>query len=108
MRQVKKTRKCTICYSAYLRLSSQDKILSYWSMPRTELKEIAFFVRETRQRLGLTQEQFALKLGVSYQSVNRWENGRTKPQPLAMQQIKQQLRLMGVGGQDLVSRYLAD
>ncbi len=56
MRQVKKTRKCTRCYSAYLRLSSQDKILSYWSMSRTELKEIAFFVRETRQRLGLTQE----------------------------------------------------
>lgn len=40
-------------------------------MSVTEAVEIAGLVRETRQHLGLTQEEFALKLGVSYQSVNR-------------------------------------
>lgn len=67
-----------------------------------EQLEIATLIRETRQRLGLTQEQFALKLGVSYQSVNRWENGRTKPLPLAMKQIKQMVKRMGDRGKDLL------
>lgn len=56
----------------------------------------ADLVREARQRLGLTQEQFALQLvEVFYQSVNRWENGCTQPLPLALKQIKQMLRRMG-------------
>lgn len=71
----------------------------------TEQLEITKLIRETRQRLGLTQEQFALKLGVSYQSVNRWENGRTKPLPLAMKQIKQMLKRMGDRGKDLLDKY---
>ena len=57
-------------------------------MPETQPREIAKLIRETRQRLGLSQEKFASKLGVSFQSVNRWENGRTKPLPLALRQIK--------------------
>ena len=57
-------------------------------MPETRPREIAKLIRETRQRLGLSQEKFASKLGVSFQSVNRWENGRTKPLPLALRQIK--------------------
>lgn len=57
-------------------------------MPETRPREIAKLIRETRQRLGLSQEKFARKLGVSFQSVNRWENGRTKPLPLALRQIK--------------------
>ncbi|MBW4639343.1 MAG: helix-turn-helix transcriptional regulator [Gloeocapsa sp. UFS-A4-WI-NPMV-4B04] len=71
----------------------------------TEQLEITKLIRETRQRLGLTQEQFALKLGVSYQSVNRWENGRTKPLPLAMKQIKQIVKRMGDRGKDLLDKY---
>lgn len=43
----------------------------------------AALIREMRQILQLSQTEFALKLGVSFQSVNRWENGRTQPQPLA-------------------------
>lgn len=69
---------------------------------------IAELVRETRQRLGLTQEQFALKLGVSYQSVNRWENGRTKPLPIALKLIEGMLRSMGAHGQDLLVKHFSD
>lgn len=28
-----------------------------------------------RRRAGLTQEQFAEKLGLSFQAVSKWENG---------------------------------
>lgn len=36
-------------------------------------------IRENRRRLGLTQEQLADRLGVSFQSVSRWETGTTYP-----------------------------
>jgi putative transcriptional regulator len=35
-------------------------------------------VRELRERAGLTQEQFAARLGVTFPTINRWENGRAK------------------------------
>ena len=73
-------------------------------MPETRPREIAKLIRETRQRLGLSQEKFASKLGVSFQSVNRWENGRTKPIPLALRQIKTLLDEME-DSRDLLERY---
>ena len=36
-------------------------------------------IKELRERLELTQEIFARILGVSFATVNRWENGRTVP-----------------------------
>ena len=43
--------------------------------------------------MGLTQEKFAAKLGVTYPTINRWENGRAKPSPLAMKQIEELSKL---------------
>ena len=59
-------------------------------------------VRELRERTGLTQEKFAAKLGVTFTTINRWENGRAKPSPLAMQKIEELLRSMGERGNDLL------
>jgi putative transcriptional regulator len=36
-------------------------------------------IRRLRKKLGLTQEKFARKLGVSFPTVNRWENGHNVP-----------------------------
>jgi len=36
-------------------------------------------IRELREYLHLTQEAFASVLGVSFATVNRWENGKTGP-----------------------------
>lgn len=36
-------------------------------------------IRNYRKKNDLTQEEFADKLGVSYQSVSRWENGSFYP-----------------------------
>jgi DNA-binding XRE family transcriptional regulator len=47
-------------------------------------KEIPEMVRELRGALGLTQEQFAAKLGVTFTTVNRWENSKGKLSLLAM------------------------
>lgn len=44
-------------------------------------------IKAIRQKLGLSQEELAQKLGVSFTSVNRWENGQTKPSKLARRQI---------------------
>ena len=44
-------------------------------------------IRQFRDRLGLTQAELATRLGVSFATVNRWENGQTKPSPLAWSQI---------------------
>ncbi|WP_245602672.1 helix-turn-helix domain-containing protein [Gloeothece verrucosa] len=49
----------------------------------TQSPNLAVLVRETCARLGLTQTQFAHLLGVSFQTVNRWENGKTQPLPIA-------------------------
>jgi HSP20 family protein len=39
-------------------------------------------IREVRGHLGLSQERFAQLLGVSLQTVWRWENGLTRPLPI--------------------------
>ena len=51
--------------------------------------DIIFKLKEVRRNLGLTQEALAHRLGVSFTSVNRWENGQTKPSPLAQRQINE-------------------
>lgn len=48
---------------------------------------IGQLVRELRQTLKLTQEKFAAQLGVTFPTINRWENGRSLPFPLALRQI---------------------
>ncbi len=66
--------------------------------------DIPRLIRELRERTGLTQEKFAAKLGVTFPTINRWENGRAKPSPLAMKQIEELLRNMGDNGADLLKR----
>ncbi len=68
--------------------------------------DIPRLVRVMRERTGLTQEKFAARLGVTYPTINRWENGRAKPSPLAMQKIEDMLRSMGDRGCDLLSKII--
>jgi len=44
-------------------------------------------VKEVRRQLGLSQEELAHELGVSFATVNRWENGKTAPSKLALKQF---------------------
>ena len=55
----------------------------------TLLKNIAEELKKLRQQQGWSQEDLARKIGVSFATVNRWENGKTKPSRLAQEKIKQ-------------------
>ncbi|MBD2359387.1 helix-turn-helix transcriptional regulator [Tolypothrix sp. FACHB-123] len=61
--------------------------------------EVGQLIRKVRLSAGLTQEQFANTLGVTYSTLNRWENGHTKPSPLAMEKIERMLQEMERGEQ---------
>lgn len=39
-------------------------------------------IRKLREKVGLTQRQFARLLGVTHQTVINWEKGRTEPPPV--------------------------
>ena len=41
--------------------------------------KIGNFIMDKRKSLGLTQQQLADKLKVSFQAVSKWENGTTYP-----------------------------
>lgn len=49
--------------------------------------DIPALVKELRERLRMTQEQFAQKVGVTYSTVNRWENGNRMPQPFLVRRL---------------------
>ncbi|MBN2563989.1 MAG: helix-turn-helix transcriptional regulator [Phycisphaerae bacterium] len=65
---------------------------------------VAKLIAEMRRRLGLSQEKFAARLGVSFPTINRWENGRANPSPLALKSIERLLHDMGKKGADLLER----
>ena len=44
-------------------------------------------VKDLRDKLIMTQAEFAKMLGVSFASINRWENGLNRPTTVARKQI---------------------
>ena len=51
----------------------------------------AAFVKHVRQNLSLTQQQFAERLGVSREIVNRWENARLPLSDTKRELIQEQI-----------------
>jgi len=54
-------------------------------------------VKDVRRQLGLSQEELAHELGVSFATVNRWENGKTMPSKLARRQFDQLCKEKHIG-----------
>lgn len=50
--------------------------------------KVGTLIYKLRQLTKLTQVQLAKVLGVSYETINRWENGHIQPSPLALKQIQ--------------------
>lgn len=44
-------------------------------------------VKKIREIKGYSQEQLARELGVSFATINRWENGKTEPSRLAKNRL---------------------
>ncbi len=53
-----------------------------------EGRNLSASVKEIRRQLSISQEDLARQLGVSYATVNRWENGLSKPSKLARAQLE--------------------
>lgn len=49
-------------------------------------------IKKLRSHLGITQQGLAALLGVSYVTVNRWENGQSRPRQLAWEKIERLAR----------------
>jgi transcriptional regulator with XRE-family HTH domain len=71
-------------------------------------KDLGRLVKSLRELLGLSQEKLAGRLGVTFSSVNRWENGHTKPSPLALKQIEDLVTALGKAGKELKDEFFAD
>jgi len=52
-------------------------------MPR-----LADKIKQCRDLKGWTQEKLARNVGVSLNTVQRWESGKTLPSPLAMEKLQ--------------------
>ena len=80
-----------------------DDMLANNAAKRTVITETD--VALARRKAQLTQEQFAAHLGLTYSSINRWENGHSQPSPLAMQKIEVLLNSLGDCGKDLLAKH---
>jgi transcriptional regulator with XRE-family HTH domain len=61
-----------------------------------EPTDFAVLVRELRDHLGLTQEQFAQEIGVSFSTVNVWENGKRAPLPFLRRRLLEMAKAAGI------------
>ena len=53
-------------------------------------------IRTLRQKLGMTQEEFAHEIAVTVSTVNRWENAHAEPSKLAWKAIQELARRRGL------------
>lgn len=56
-------------------------------------------IKALRLRSGLSQEDFAHRIGTSFSTVNRWENGHSKPSRLAQRWLDRVERDVADGGE---------
>jgi len=76
---------------------TKNRRLSCVNEPR-DAESVAARLRVLRGSLGLSQEQLARRLGVSFATVNRWESGRTQLSPRAMAALAQLETQRATGG----------
>ena len=50
-------------------------------------RDIPVLVKRLRERMGLTQERFAQAVGVTFSTVNQWENGHRHPHPFLLRRL---------------------
>lgn len=81
--------------SAKINIGCFKTNIAMFASQETQLAEL---VRELRFRLGLTQEQLAAELGVTFASINRWENRKVQPSPMALKLLRHRLEQMGDRG----------
>ncbi|MFN6541463.1 MAG: helix-turn-helix domain-containing protein [Nostoc sp. EkiNYC01] len=69
---------------------------------------IGKLVRALWQELNLSPETFAAEFGVTFPTINRWENRRATPFSLAMQRISTLVIELGDGSKILQATYFQE
>ena len=62
----------------------------------TKKADVPTLLRTLRKELSVSQEQLAQRLGVTWSTVNRWENGKGQPSPLAKEKLRKVLAEAGM------------
>lgn len=53
-------------------------------------------LKAIRAKLNYSQEQLASELNISYTTINRWENGKSTPSPLARMRLSEYCAKKGI------------
>ena len=59
-------------------------------------KDVSNLIKELRDKLDLTQEQFAQKVGVTFSTINNWEKGSRNPHPFLFQRLLEMAKKAGL------------
>lgn len=65
----------------------ENRLIAKEKKMATDVQNLPEMVKEIRRQLSLSQEDLARELGISFATVNRWENGVVKPSKLAKAQL---------------------
>jgi transcriptional regulator with XRE-family HTH domain len=69
-----------------------------------EERDVPGLVKRLRRRMGLTQEQFAREVGVTFSTVNLWENGHRRPQPYLLKRLLEMKEGLDAGSEASAKR----
>jgi putative transcriptional regulator len=82
-------RNCTL---DYFRTLAAGEWVVHQELTQTDMakapENFAETVKAVRRQLGISQEELAHELGVSFSTINRWENAKTVPFKLARRQFE--------------------
>ncbi len=67
-------------------------------------KDVSKLIKELRDKLDLTQEQLAQKVGVTFSTINNWEKGTRTPHPFLFQKLLDIAREIGLKNIENIKR----
>ncbi len=77
-----------MCYNILIVIKEgEHRLLAKERLMAKDEQKLPELLKEIRRQLSLSQEDLARALGVSFATVNRWENGLVKPSKLAKAQL---------------------
>ena len=65
-------------------------------------EKVGRFIKEIRVKNNLTQKEFSEKLGVTFQAVSKWENGKNIPDISLLKEIS---RMFNVEINEIANKY---
>ena len=67
-------------------------------------KNLSDLIKELRDKLNLTQEQLAQKVGVTFSTINNWEKGTRNPHSFLFQRLLEMAKKAGLKNVDNIKR----